>query len=240
MMTVEPTFEEAPMPATRDRDTLVLRAPDRRSPAELVALAARELARRPAATRWDVHLAVEDRALAMFQANYPAAYERAHPAVWWTVAHGHAHPGQPGRHPCAWCMARDYCKQQQGRGLPALRVDQLGRLALGDPCPEKCQAALGWRPPAPPRPKPKPRPRSHAGSARSRPGTNRTQAARTSTSTRPSRLRLSPAELADVTRDGLTAAAGGPSRAQQDYSLARARALQLPPGSYEHLTGGRT
>ena len=44
------------MPIYPDDQTLRLRAADRRTPAEAVALTARELARRPAATRADVRL----------------------------------------------------------------------------------------------------------------------------------------------------------------------------------------
>jgi hypothetical protein len=224
------------MPVYPDRDTLRLRRPYWRTPAEAVALTARELARRPAATRWDVSLGPAGRALVSFGERYPSVAERFHPAVLWSIAHGHAHPGKPGRHPCAWCMARAYRKRQPK--LPALRVDPLGRLALGDPCPEECQAALGWRPPAPPRPKPKAKHRA----ARPGSGANRTAAPRALTAAaRSSTGQLGPAgpAPAGVGRAGLTAAAG-PSRAQQDYNLARARAMKLPRGSYEHLTGGRS
>src|SRR5215218_3402288 len=100
------------MPAYPDRDTLRLRAPDRRTLAQLATLARRELARRPAPTLADVRLAPADRALAMFQANYPAAFERAHAGVWWAVAHGSSPPpaGRAARCPCGWCLARAYAK----------------------------------------------------------------------------------------------------------------------------------
>jgi hypothetical protein len=175
------------MPAQPDDRTIRLRAPDRRTPAEAVALTRRELARRPAATLADVRLAPPDRALVSFGERYPAVAERFHPGVLWSAAHvsGQPRPG-PARRPCGWCVARAWAKR---RGGPALRVDQLGWLLLGDPCPG-CQAALGWHPPAPPRPRPAALPRSTR--------TTRTSAkatARTSTSTRP---RTSPARHAAV------------------------------------------
>src|SRR5215207_211985 len=100
------------MPAYPDRDTLRLRAPDRRTPAEAVALAARELARRPAATLADVRLAPADRALVSFGERYPGVAERFHPGVLWSIAHGHAQPaGKPTRRPCGWCLALAYTRR---------------------------------------------------------------------------------------------------------------------------------
>jgi hypothetical protein len=207
------------MPAYPDRDTLRLRRPDRRTPAEAVALVRRELARRPPATPADVHLAVEDRALAMLTANYPGVAERFHGGVLWSYAHGY---GRAGGRSCAWAQARAWSRRY---GKPPPRVDQLGRLLLGDPC-GSCQVALGWRPPAPPRPKPKPARSSKRPVARSQASTRTRAHSRT--------VRWpAPAALVGATRAALTTA-------QKDYNLTRARALRLPPGSYEHLTGGRT
>jgi hypothetical protein len=217
------------MPAIPDRDTLRLRRPDRRPPAEAVALARRELdpSRRPLAPTFaDVRLSPADRRLASFRERYPGVAERFHPAVLWSIAHGHAQPaGKPTRRPCGWCMALAYTRQRHKPVMPALRVDLIGRQGLGDPCPS-CQAVLGWRPPAPPRPKPKPARSSKRPVARSQAST------RTRTHSRTVR-RPAPAALVGATRAGLTTA-------QKDYNLTRARALRLPPGSYEHLTGGRT
>ncbi|HWD44676.1 MAG TPA: hypothetical protein VHM23_13370 [Actinomycetota bacterium] len=148
------------MPAIPDRDTLRLRRPDRRPPAEAVALARRELARRPAPTLADVRLAPPDRALVSFQGRYPGVAERFHPSVLWAVAH--APEGgwrNVGRCPDAWCLVLAYAKH---RGLPAPRVDQLGRLLLGEPGPS-CRVALGWQPP-----KPKPKPKQARSRARPR------------------------------------------------------------------------
>jgi hypothetical protein len=225
------------MPATPDRDTLRLRRPDRRPPAEAVALAARELARRPRAyTATDVRLSPPDRALVSFGERYPGVAERFHPGVLWSAAHGHAHPGQPARHPCGWDLARAWQRRHRG---PALRVDPLGRRLLGDPC-GSCQAALGWRPPAPPRPKPKPR------TARSRSGTNRTAAARSSTArsstARSSTARTSGSRSIRVPLPGraLAAAAGcpadglSPKRAAEN--AAALRRMKMNPADWPHLT----
>jgi hypothetical protein len=133
------------MPIYPDRDTLRLRAPDRRTPAEAARVVARELARRPAATRWDVSLSPPDRALAMFRENYSRLAERFPAGVLWSAAHGHAQAGaRSTRRPCGWCLARAYARQQQ---QPAPRVDQLGLALLGPAC-ATCDP--------PPRPKPKP------------------------------------------------------------------------------------
>jgi hypothetical protein len=228
-------MREKTMPARPDRQTLHLRAPDRRTPAEAVAVARRELARRPrAVTRWEVSLTPADRALVSFGERYPSVVERFHAGVLWSAANGHARPGKPGRRPCAWDLARAW---QRRHGGPPLRVDDLGRLLLGDPCPS-CQAALGWRPPAPPRPR-KPKHRaahSNGRSASPRSGTNRTAAARSSTS----RRRYSRAELAAATRAGLTAAAGpriSPELAAEN--AAACRRMGVDPARYPHLTRPR-
>jgi hypothetical protein len=89
------------MPAYRDRDTLVLRAPDRRPVAEAAKLIDRELDRRPAPTLADVRLAPKDRALAMFQANYPALAERAGLAVLGPRPRA-SHPGGPATASSLW------------------------------------------------------------------------------------------------------------------------------------------
>jgi hypothetical protein len=208
------------MPATPDRDTLRLRAPDRRTPAEAVALARRELARRPAPTLADVSLAPADRALVSFRERYPAVAERFHAGVLWSAAHvpGQPRPG-PARRPCGWCLARAWAKR---RGGPALRVDPLGRLLLGDPCPESCQAALGWQPPRP-KPKPKPRPRP---AARSRP----TTMSRTRTSTK-APTRHAPAGQDPAGRYAATVAAALPAHPPRpiapDTQYNRAAAARL-------------
>jgi hypothetical protein len=194
------------MAAYPDRDTLRLRRPDQRTPAQLAELARRELAPRPpsrelAPTLADVGLSRADRRLVSFRERYPAAFERTHAGIWWAVAHGLGQPprSQPGRCPDGWCLARAYAKRHR---LPAPRVDQVGRLLLGEPGP-RCQAALGWRPPAKPKAKPRPAGRSRAPAARS--STGRQATARSSAPTR--RRRPTPAELAAATRAGLTAAA---------------------------------
>jgi len=209
------------MPATPDRDTLRLRRPDRRPAAEAVTLARRELARRPAATLADVRLSAPDRALVSFGERYPGVAERFHPGVLWSAAHGHGHPGQrPTRRPCGWDLARAW---QRRHGGPAPRVDQLGRLLLGDPCPS-CQAALGWRPPA------RPRPRS-SSTARGRTSGNQARTSPARTSTR----RPAPAELV-----GLTAAAGGPlSPEWAAYNRAALRRMGMDPAKAPHLTRAR-
>lgn len=136
-----------------DHLTLRLRPVDRRSPAQLAALTLRELARDPRPTFADAGLSRADRALAMFRGNYPAEAERLPDGVLWAAAHGHRQPaGRPTRHPCGWDMARAYHRQ---RRQPPPRVDEAGRLALGDPCPS-CALALGWQPP---KPKSKPTPK---------------------------------------------------------------------------------
>jgi hypothetical protein len=144
------------MPAQPDHDTLRLRRPDRRTPAQLAALVLRELAPRPpsrdlAPTLADVGLSRADRRLASFRERYPAAAERLADGVLWAVAHGHRQPaGRPTRRPCGWDLARAHTR---GHRQPPPRVDQAGRLALGDPC-LSCAVALGWTPTPTPRPKP--------------------------------------------------------------------------------------
>jgi hypothetical protein len=207
------------MPTYPDDQTLHFRRPDRRSLAELVALARRELAPRPAhrelrPTPADVSLSVADRRLASFRERYPGAFERVHASMWWAVANGYGRsPGGPGRAercPGGWCMALAYARY---RRLPAPRVDQVGRALLGDPGP-RCQAALGWQPPKP-KPKPRARPAGRSRSAARSSTSTRTRTPATAstgrhaaarTSRRP-RRRPSPAELAAATRAGLTAAA---------------------------------
>jgi hypothetical protein len=195
------------MPHQPDELTLRLRGPDRRSPAELVALALRELARRPAPTRWDVQLSGPDRALASFRERYPAAAERFHAGVLWSAAHGHRQPaGRPARRPCGWDLARAHARQHR---LPAPRVDEPGRLLLGDPCPP-CALALGWRPPAKPKPKPK---------ARVKP-------------------KATPKAKAKASA-WLTATAGttpGLSRERASYNAAAIARLGLDPRHHRHLT----
>jgi hypothetical protein len=210
------------MPAYPDRDTLRLRAPDRRTPAQAAELVRRELARRPAATLADVSLAPADRALISFHERYPGVAERFHAGVLWSCAHGHAQPaGKPTRRPCGWDLARAWSRRYEG---PALRVDQLGRLLLGDPCPS-CQAALGWRPPAPPKRR----------STRSRTASSRKLAARTSTT-----RRSAPAELVAAAGVGLTAAAGGPlSPDRAAYNRAALRRMGMDPAKAPHLTRPR-
>jgi hypothetical protein len=218
------------MPATPDRDTLRLRRPDRRPPAEAVALAARELARRPRAyTATDVRLSPPDRALVSFGERYPGVAERFHPGVLWSAAHGHAHPGQPARHPCGWDLARAWQRRHRG---PALRVDPLGRRLLGDPC-GSCQAALGWRPPAPPRPRPKPARTSRAGArkpaARKRAGPS-TAARPSPTPTRVgSRAVRVPALLAAAHPAGITAE-------QAKYNTEALERMRMDPRRWPHLT----
>jgi hypothetical protein len=209
------------MPAYPDRDTLRLRVPDRRSPAEAAELARRELARRPAATLTDVRLTPADRALVSFRERYPAVAERFHAGVLWSCAHGHARPaGKPTRRPCGWCMARAWSRRYGG---PALRIDQLGRLLLGDPCPS-CQAALGWRPLAPPKRR----------TPRSRTASLRKPAAKTSTvaASRTLRVPLPPRPL--------VAAAGPPSAgitaATAAYNREALDRMGIDPARYPHLT----
>jgi hypothetical protein len=216
------------MPAYPDRDTLRLRRPDRRTPAELAALARRELARRPAATRWDVSLRPPDRALAMFRANYPAAAERFHPAVLWVAAHDHPRPASPRgpeRCPGRWCLALAWVKRYGG---PALRVDPIGRALLGDPGP-KCAAAVGWQPP---KPKPKPRrARSNAGSAGSSRGTNRTRAARSSTPARHATSRRPDPAVARFAATVAAALAPRPVAPDTPYNRAAVARLYRATGS---------
>jgi hypothetical protein len=144
------------MPAQPDRDTLHLRALDRRTPDQLAALVVRELAPRPpsrdlAPTLADAGLSRADRRLRSFAERYPGPAEALADGVLWAVAHGHHQPaGRPSRYPCGWDMARSYARRH---AQPPPRVDQAGRLLLGDPCPP-CAVALGWTPPPPPRPKP--------------------------------------------------------------------------------------
>jgi hypothetical protein len=212
------------MPIYPDDQTLRLRAADRRRPAEAVALTARELARRPAATRADVRLAPADRALVSFRERYPAVAERFHPGVLWSAAHGHAQPaGKPTRRPCGWDLARAWSRRHGGA---APRVDRLGRLLLGDPCPS-CQAALGWHPP---KPQPKPARRSSKPAARKRAGSS--TAARSSTPTRAkggSRTVRVPALLAAAHPAGVTAA-------QAKYNREAMRRLGMDPATAPHLT----
>jgi hypothetical protein len=212
------------MAAIRDRDTLVLRRPDRRSPAQLAELIRRELAptRRPLTPTFaDVRLSPADRRLASFGERYPGAVARAHAGVLWAVAHGQAGTlGRAGRYPDGWDLARAYAEH---RGLPALRVDRLGRLLLGDPCP-RCQVALGWRPP---RPKPEPKPAATPARASTSPSHHR-------------RRPRGPADLAAATRDGLTAAAvPWLSPAQAAVNVAALRRMDIDPDRYPHLTRPR-
>ena len=208
------------MPAYPDRDTLRLRAPDRRPPAEAVALAARELARRPRAhTAADVRLTAADRALHSFRERYPAVAERFPAAVLWSCAHGRAQPaGKPTRRPCGWCLARAWSRRQ--RQAPP-RVDQLARALLGDPCPG-CQPVLGWHPP---RPKPKPKP-----------ARTRTRAARASTA---SSSRRPAAAVAERARVAAFVAGGGPlgvTAAQAAYNPAAMLRMRMDPATAPHLT----
>jgi hypothetical protein len=216
------------MPAIPDRDTLRLRAPDRRTPAEAVALARRELdpSRRPLAPTFaDVRLRPADRRLASFRERYPGVAERFHPAVLWSIAHGHAQPaGKPTRRPCGWCMALAYTRQDRKPAMPALRVDPIGRLGLGDPCPS-CQVALGWRPPAPPRPKSKPKPKHRTARSSKRP------AARSST-----RRRAAPADVGPATVAAAAAAAGRLSPKRAAENAAACRRMGMDPARYPHLT----
>jgi hypothetical protein len=212
------------MPATPDRDTLRLRRPDWRTPAEAVALTRRELARRPRPTLADVRLTPADRALVSFRGRYPAVAERFHAGVLWSAAH--AQPaGKPTRRPCGWDLARAWSRRYGG---PALRVDQLGRLLLGDPCPS-CQAALSWRPPAPPRPRVRPaaRPRSTS--------TIKTSAkapARSSTSGGSRSVRVPARALAAAAGHP----AGGVTAVQAAYNRAAMRRLGMNPATAPHLT----
>jgi hypothetical protein len=228
------------MPAYPDRDTLRLRAPDRRTPAEAVALTARELARRPAATPADVRLAPADRALVSFRERYPGVAERFAPAVLWAAAHGPApQPAGKVRRPCAWCMARVWARRPD---VPVPTVDKLGRLLLGDPC-LSCQAALGWHPPRPkPKPKPKPRARSRSSStARARTSGN---PARSSTSGRvvhlpASRPQPSPDPAASLARAVVAAAFPDLTAAERArYNRAALARLGIPADRARHLTGG--
>lgn len=94
------------MPAQPDRDTLHLRAPDRRTPAEAAALVRRVLARPPAASFADVGLAPPDRALVSLHGRYPGVEAHYPEPVRWAAAHGPApQPRGRVRKPCAWCMA---------------------------------------------------------------------------------------------------------------------------------------
>jgi hypothetical protein len=129
------------------------------------------------------------------------------------------------------CLARAYARRY---GLPAPRVDQLGRLLLGDPGP-RCQAALGWRPPAQPKATSRPAGRSRSAAARSSTAARAT-AARPSTTAR--RHRPTPAELAPATRAGLTAAAAprlDPATAAYNRR-AIARLGLGDPNRWPHLT----
>jgi hypothetical protein len=204
------------MPAYRDRDTLVLRAPDRRPVAEAAKLIDRELDRRPAPTLADVRLAPEDRALAMFQANYPALAERAGLPVLWARAHGHHTPvGQQPRRPCGWDMARAYARRHR---LPIPRLDPLGLAVLGPPCPG-CRAVVDPQP----KPKAKAKPMPVRSEARLR-STARTR----TTSTRPA-----PGALVASARSGVTAA-------QAAYNRAALRRMGIDPTRHTHLTRART
>jgi hypothetical protein len=217
------------MPAYPDRDTLRLRAPDRRTPAQAAALARRELARRPAATLADVSLAAADRALVGFQERYPGVAERFHAGVLWSCAHGHAQPaGKPTRRPCGWCLARAWSRRYGG---PAPRVDQLGRLLVGDPCPN-CQAALSSRPPAT-------RPRSAARSTKPAARSSTSTTSRTSTA-RAATGRSAPAMVAAATRASLTAAAAGQLSPELAAENAEAlRRMGIDPAGWPHLTRAR-
>jgi hypothetical protein len=224
---------EEPMPAYPDGDTLVLRRPDSRSPAEVVALARRELApgRRPLAPSLaDVGRSPAERRLASFGERYPGPFVRAHAGVWWAVALGYGASGG-----CAWNTARAYAKE---RRLPAPRVEEVGLLALGPPCPS-CQAALGWRPP---RPKPKPRPAAHSSG-----GTTRTRAARGSTATRQAGI-ANPGTVhrsrnsAHIRKPRVAMVADARARldpATAAYNAAACRRMGVDPAHYPHLTGDR-
>jgi hypothetical protein len=233
---------EAPMAAIPDRDTLVLRAPDWRSPAQLVTLARRELApsRRPLTPSLaDVGRSPAERRLASFRERYPAPFERVHAGIWWAVANGAEPPpaGQPARHPCGWSLVLAWHKRYRGA---APWVDQLGRLLLGDPCPS-CQAALGWWPP-------RPKPRARA-----------TRAARSSTSTRTRRQHPAgttwrgvvhrSAGVAHHSRNSAPlrerrVAMVADARPRLDpataaYNAAACRRMGVDPAHYPHLTGDR-
>jgi hypothetical protein len=238
------------MPAYPDRDTLRLRTPDRRSPAEAARVVARELARRPAATRWDVKLAPPDRALAMFRENYPGLAERFHAGVLWSVAHGHGH-GHPGAasslYPCGWCMALVRTRAPHAPQGGPLRVDQLGLAALGPPCP-MCSPIVD------PRPKPKPRGKRAARTSTS----TRTTRARSSTSTARARAPLTAvrerARVAAHVAGGRVPAAPSAPQARAvvaaafpvytpaeraAYNQAALVRMEMDPDSAPHLTGGR-
>jgi hypothetical protein len=222
------------MPAQPDRDTLRLRVPDRRTPAEAARVVARELARRPRAARWDVKLSPPDRALAMFRENYPGLAERYPPGVLWAVAHGHGQPGaRSAPYPCGWCLARAYAK---GHGQPLPQLDRLGLAVLGPGCVD-CDP-----PPPPPKPKPK-RAVSNVRSPRSRSGTNRTRAARSSTSTTRGRAARAPLTAAAERARVAAYVAGGPmppSPSRAAYNAAAMRRLGMDPATAPHLTGGRS
>jgi hypothetical protein len=220
------------MPDTLDRDTLVLRAPDRRTPGQLAELARRELAPRPrsrdlAPTFADVGLSRADRRLVSFRERYPAAAERVHAGVWWAVAHGLGHPGgRPGCCPDGWCLARAYAKRHR---LPAPRVDQLGRLLLGDPGP-RCQAALGWRPPARPKPKPPPMPAARSTATKA--------AARPSTTTRHATSGRRPAPAQLVAAVGAGPGRAGPVAPDTPYNRAAAARQYRATGSRAFTAAG--
>jgi hypothetical protein len=220
------------MPSYRDRDTLVLRAPDRRPVAEAAKVIGRELARRPRATLADVHLAPADRALAMFRANYPALADRVALAVLWARAHGHRTPaGQQPRRPCGWDMARVYARRH---GLPIPRLDPLGLAVLGPPCPG-CRAVVD------PQPKPKAKPARPATRSRStRMGRTRTSAKAPARTSRPAGSRT---VRVPVPARALAAAAGHPSAGvnprRAAENAAACRRMGMDPARWPHLTTPR-
>ena len=210
------------MPSYPDDQTLRLRRPDRRPVAEAARVIDRELDRRPPATLADVHLAPADRALVMFQANYPALAERVVLPVLWARAHGYRTPaGRQPRRPCGWDMARVYARRH---GLPIPRVDRLGLAVLGPPCPS-CRAVVD--------PQPKPKPRAKAKAARSgsasaaRARTSAAARSSTATGTRASTRRS--AALVASARSGVTAA-------QAAYNAAACRRMHMDPADWPHLT----
>ena len=210
------------MPIYPDDQTLRLRAADRRTPAEAVALTARELARRPAATRADVRLAPADRALVSFRERYPAVAERFDAGVLWSAAHGHGQPaGKPTRRPCGWDLARAWSRRHGSR--------RRGSISSADCCwatPARA-ARRRWAGTRPSRSRSRP----GGPAARKRAGSSGT-AARSSTPTRAkggSRTVRVPALLAAAHPAGVTAA-------QAKYNRAAMRRIGMDPATAPHLT----
>jgi hypothetical protein len=215
--------------STPDHLTLRLRPFDRRSSAELAALVLRELAPRPpsrdlAPTLADVGLSRADRRLVSFRERYRAAAARLPDGVLWAAAHGHRQPaGRPTRRPCGWDMARAYARRHR---QPPPRVEEAGRLVLGEPCPS-CAVALGFAPP-----KPGLRPTSTSASTSRSAALERAQRAEQRVAGLNRVLAAALDELAEVA-GGPT---GGISPATAAYNWRAARRLGMNPARFPYLT----